>query len=78
MSMFLPTFNMRPTSGSTTPELCGQLSQALKLAPEWDGENGNQDSMKHTADGLLVRQMKVVDPEPQTSQTAASPSAERR
>jgi len=56
----------------------GNYRRLLKLAPEWDDENGNQDSMKHTADGFLVRQMKVVDTEPQTSQKAASPSTERR
>ena len=56
----------------------GNYRRLLKLAPEWDGENGNQVSVKHTADGLLVRQMKVVDPDPQTSQTAASRSVERR
>ena len=39
----------------------GNYRRLLKLAPEWDDENGNQDSMKHTADGFLVRKMKVVD-----------------
>ncbi|MEM7365909.1 MAG: hypothetical protein AAF525_17975 [Pseudomonadota bacterium] len=75
--VFVDLFYATDIRTNHTRNFMRNYRRLLKLASECDVENVIVDSMKDTAHGLLFRQMRAVDPELQTPETAAPTSAER-